>query len=502
MIEKSYAGYVERMRQLADLSNAASLLHWDQEVYLPINGNTSRAGQLATLSGIIYNLQTEPEFVALLNELSINPNLEPEQKKNVELSLKEINRKLLLDRKFVERLTLTSSNAYRAWVTARKENKFSLFAPWLEKIVKLKQEECQKIGFSEHPYDVLIDEYEPGMKTRQLDHLFSSLKPELEKLIQEIRNSPNTSPDTAFAKQFYPAGEQWKVGMDVIGLMGFDFESGRQDISEHPFTISLGLRDVRITTRIDEHNLFEMLWSCIHEGGHGLYEQGFDVADYGLPKAEAASLGIHESQSRLWENHVGRGVAFWNFYFNKLKMAFPAQLESVNENTFYAAMNVIKPSLIRTNADELTYHFHVIIRFELEKGLIDGTLTVADLPARWNELYKKYLQLNVPDDNSGILQDIHWSHGSFGYFPTYSLGSLYAAQFFHQVNIDIPDLQQEIATGNLKSLNAWLQHKVYSKGKHVDSNELCKMITGESININYFIDYASQKYRQLYLSSH
>jgi carboxypeptidase Taq len=280
--------------------------------------------------------------------------------------------------------------------------------------------------------------------------------------------------------------------------MGYDFESGRQDESSHPFTTNFSPEDVRVTTRINVNDINEMIWSCIHEGGHALYEQGLPSEEYGLPSSEYVSLGIHESQSRLWENNVGRSLLYWKANYPKLQNAFPENLKSVNTEDFYKAMNIVKPSLIRTSADELTYHFHVLIRFEIEKALIEGLIEVNELPAYWNQKYKEYLGIEVPNDSSGVLQDIHWSHGSFGYFPTYSLGSFYAAQFFAQAKKEITGLEAEIEKGNMKPLLDWLREKVHRHGKYYSAEELCIAISGEKLNFKYFMDYATKKYTKLY----
>jgi carboxypeptidase Taq len=292
----------------------------------------------------------------------------------------------------------------------------------------------------------------------------------------------------------YPQNLQWEAGIEVLTIMGYDFTKGRQDISTHPFTISIAPDDVRITTRIDENNLYEMMWSCIHEGGHALYEQGISTGSFGTPHSEAASLSIHESQSRLWENHIGRGKSFWIYYFDQLKNRFPEQLKAVQTSTFLNAINQVKPSLIRTNADELTYHYHIIIRYELEKQLIEGSLKVSELKDKWNALYKDYLKIDVPDDVRGVLQDVHWSHGSFGYFPTYTLGSLYAAQFYHSAQQQITDLEQQISKGNMAPLLQWLRKNVHSKGRLFTSEELCEQISGERLNDSYFLEYAKKKF--------
>jgi len=491
-----YSQFETRMREIADLSNAASVLQWDHEVYLPAAGGADRARQVATLSGIIFEKQTAEPFISLLKNLSATESLTWEQKTNVAVTRRHISRKQKLDKNFVEQLSNATSNGYEAWISARKSNDFSVFAPWLEKIVALKKEEAERTGSWDHPYDALLDEFEPGMKTSTLEKLFGEIKPGLESLIKRIEKALQT--DDSFMHGFFEKEKQWNSGLDVLKLIGFDFSSGRQDISAHPFTISLGSKDIRLTTRINEENFHEMLWSCFHEGGHGLYEQGLDKDSCGLPKAEAASLGIHESQSRLWENHIGRGRPFWNYYYPILQKTFPEQFENVSADDFYRAINKVKPSLIRTNADELTYHFHVIIRFEIERELIAGKLSVNEVPQRWNSLCRQYLGIDVPDDASGVLQDIHWSHGSFGYFPTYSLGSFYAAQFYQKAKNDIPDLEAMMSKGDSKPLLDWLRSKIHSQGKLYNSEDLCRKVTSESLNIKYFQEYAEKKYEAIY----
>ena len=280
--------------------------------------------------------------------------------------------------------------------------------------------------------------------------------------------------------------------------MGFDFEAGRQDYSEHPFTTSFSSNDVRLTTRVDEGNYASMLWSCIHEGGHGLYEQGLPDDQYGLPLGSPTSLGIHESQSRFWENCIGRGLDFWKFFYPKLQQRFQGQLGDVSVEDFFNAANRVEPSLIRTEADEVTYHFHVMIRYEIEKALIEGSLDPVDLPARWNEMYYKYLGIKPADDKTGVLQDVHWSHGSFGYFPTYTLGSFYAAQFFAQANKDIVGLDKQVQKGELSALLAWLREKVHIHGRRYNSEDLCERITGQKLNTAFFMKYIQEKYVTVY----
>jgi carboxypeptidase Taq len=286
--------------------------------------------------------------------------------------------------------------------------------------------------------------------------------------------------------------------MEVLKRMQYDFEAGRQDISEHPFTTNFSNADVRVTTRIDENDFSNMLWSCIHEGGHALYEQGLPADEYGLPLGEYCSLSIHESQSRLWENCIGRGLPFWKYNYPLLKESFPEQFGQIGINQFYKAINKVQPSLIRTEADELTYHFHVMIRYEIEKLLIEGSIPTKDIPTYWNEHYQKYLGVVVPDDKQGCLQDVHWSHGNLGYFATYSIGSLYAAQFKAAIQKENPSLEQELASGNNMTTLQWLKQHIYPFGRYYNSEELCLKATGEVLNPAFFINYAKEKYHQIY----
>jgi carboxypeptidase Taq len=320
--------------------------------------------------------------------------------------------------------------------------------------------------------------------------------PKLRGILEKIQRG--TSVDDSFLFKSFDKKKQWDFGMQVIAELGFDFEAGRQDLSSHPFSTSFNKYDVRITTRIDENDFSGMLFSCIHETGHALYEQGLPESEYGLPSGEFASVGVHESQSRLWENHVGRSRDFWKFHFPPAKEKFPEAFDGISEEIFYKAVNKVKPSLIRTESDELTYHFHVMIRYEIEKMLIMGELKTAEIPACWNEQYKKWLGVDVPDDQHGCLQDVHWSHGSFGYFPTYSLGSFYAAQFFAGAKRTDQHLQDKMEKGNTAGLLQWLRQRIHASGRTLNSEEICKKVTGESLNVQYFIDYLLDKYGKIY----
>lgn len=492
----NYLVYKELMRKIADVQYAAGVLNWDQETYMPENGAEMRAQQLSTLSGIAHELSTSEELGDVLNKLSFDASLNEMQKRNIKTSLKNYNDRKKYTTAFVKELSRTISEAFQAWQKAKETSDFKIYAPSLEKLVRLKREECKLLGYTGHPYDALLDQYEPDMKTADLEVLFADVRKQLVAYIQEIASKPQNKDEFMFAH--YDKNKQWQIGIDLLKQMGFDFASGRQDESSHPFTTNFSSKDVRVTTRISENDFHEMIWSCIHEGGHALYEQGLPISEYGLPSGEYISLGIHESQSRLWENNVGRSLNYWKYNFEKLQKAFPEQLNQVSIMDFYKAINIVRPSLIRTSADELTYHTHVLIRFEIEKALIEGSIEVKDLPSLWNKKYKEYLGIEVPNDAKGVLQDIHWSHGSFGYFPTYSLGSFYAAQFYAQVKKEIPELEREIENGNLKPLLGWLREKVHKYGKYYTAEELCIAITGEKLNFSHFMNYAKEKYNRLY----
>ena len=341
-----------------------------------------------------------------------------------------------------------------------------------------------------------MNDYDRGLTVSKVDALFANLKPQLSVLLHKIQNCP--APDDTFLQQHFDKDRQWALGLEILKSMHFDFDAGRQDISEHPFTINFNSSDVRVTTRVDENDFANMLWSCIHEGGHALYEQGLPADEYGLPLSEYCSLSIHESQSRLWENCIGRGLPFWEHHFPIVQTAFPDQFKNISLSTFYKAINKVQPSLVRTEADELTYHFHVMIRYEIEKQLIEGSLKTSDIPEEWNDSYRRYLGVTVPDDKNGCLQDVHWSHGSFGYFATYSIGSLYAAQMYAAILEKEPSVEQALAAGNNKLVHQWLQQHIYPSGRYYSSEELCLKATGQPLNSDFFINYATKKFSGIY----
>lgn len=491
-----YQSYKNITQKAADLQYAGAVLAWDQEVYMPVKGFAFRGRQLATLASQAHEMVTSEAYGSLLEELSGRNDLAEDEAHNVRLSKEDYDKNRKLPVAFVEKLTEQTSNSYNAWLNARNENDYTLYAAELRKMLELKKQQADLYGYADHPYDALLDDFEKGATVALLDPVFERIREYLSGLINKIKAAEQVD-DSVFYHHF-PKQQQWDFSIEVLKKIGYDFEAGRQDISEHPFTTSFAPSDVRVTTRIDELNFASLLWSSIHEGGHALYEQGLPESQYGLPLCSAASLSIHESQSRLWENSAGRSLAFWKYFYPRLQEHFPHQFAGISLDTFFKGMNKVEPSLIRTEADELTYHFHVIIRYELEKALLTGDLGAKDMKAAWNELYHKYIGLVVPDDKQGILQDVHWSHGMLGYFPTYSLGSFYAAQFFEQAMKDINGLQSQIEQGDFSELLQWLRNKIHRYGRQYRSEELCMNITGRGLDITSFIRYIEAKFGMVY----
>jgi carboxypeptidase Taq len=494
--QELYEKYRSKMRIIADVKNANAILQWDQETYLPPKGAGLRGQQISTLSEISHRLFNEEELGHLLQDLLGKNNLSAEQKRNVEKTNEDYLKNKKYTSEFVRKLSEQVNKTFHSWIASRKQNSFSVYEKDLGALIQLKKQEAEILGYEHHPYNALLDEYEKGATVELLDKTFNNILPTLKELLDKILDKPQV--DNSFLRQNFPKQKQWKWGMELIRLLNFDFDAGRQDISEHPFSVSFNKNDVRITTRVDENDFGNMTWSCIHETGHALYEQGLPEQQYGLPLGEACSYSIHESQSRLWENNVGRSKNFWQHYYPLLQTYFPAQFQSISLEQFYKGINKVEPSFIRTEADELTYHFHVYIRYELEKKLLEGSVSAGDIPAYWNEHYKKFLNVIVPNDKEGCLQDVHWSHGSFGYFPTYSLGSFYAAQFFNIVTSRLTGLDIEIQKGNTSTLLNWLRQNIHSKGRFFTSGELCREVSGSGLEVSYFTNYLLDKYVSIY----
>ncbi|HYH63766.1 MAG TPA: carboxypeptidase M32 [Urbifossiella sp.] len=496
----SYAELVRRSKELGVLGSCAAVLGWDQQTYMPTNGAALRGEQMAFLAGLAHGKATDPKVGELLaavegSELTRDPESDPAA--NVRELRRGYDRATKLPAALVEELARVTTAAQQAWQQARAANDFPAFRPHLEKVVALKRQEAQAVGYTDHPYNALLDEYEPGATVAEVREVFAGLTRELVPLIKAIGES-GKKPDRTVLERDFPVERQKVFAEGAAAAFGFDFASGRLDTTAHPFCSGVGPGDCRLTTRYNPRFFPEAFFGVLHETGHGLYEQNLPAEHFGTPVGAACSLGIHESQSRLWENQVGRGRPFWDHFFPRLRQTFPAAIAGVEPDRFYFAVNEVKPSLIRVEADEATYNLHVALRFEIELGLISGDLAVADLPGAWNERFKTMLGLDVPDDARGCLQDIHWSFGGLGYFPTYTLGNLYAAQLMAAARRDLSGLDDDFRRGEFGRLKAWLGEKVHRHGGRYRAGELCRRATGEALTAAPFLSYLNDKFAPLY----
>jgi carboxypeptidase Taq len=487
----------ERMDEVADVRAAIALLSWDQETYMPPKGAVARAEQLATLSALAHRLFTDPELGALLRDAA-DKAANPDDAKLISENLYDYDRATKLPETFVRQFAEAQSQAFNAWLTARKDSDFPAFRPHLEKIVALNRQMADLLGYEGSPYNALLEGYERGTTAAQLTTLFAELRPRQTALVRQLAASPN-QPNLAWLARPWDTQAQWDFSIRVLRDMGYDFEAGRQDKAPHPFTTNFDIGDVRITTRISEDLPFSALMSSMHEGGHALYEQGFLTKDRRTVLASAPSLGIHESQSRMWENMVGRSRAFWHRYTPVFCEYFPGV--AVDEEAIYRAINHVTPSLIRVEADECTYNLHIILRFEIELDLLEGRCNVRDVPELWNAKMAEYLGVEVPDDANGCLQDIHWSHGAMGYFPTYTLGNLYAAQLYESAQKQLGGIESQIAQGEFTPLLNWLREHVHRFGRRKTAVEIVREATGSEPTAAPYLTYLETKYKQLYSCS-
>ena len=495
---------IRELRVITQLRSVAAVLSWDQETYMPTNSAQARADQIALIMSMSHARFISPDFRRSLDTLVDLPtgkvsedNLTPEEVRLLEMTWRDWRRATALPVEFVGELARLTAEAQHIWEKARRRNDFGLLAPLLEKIISMKRDEADYLGYDEVPYDALLDGYEPGMTTEKLQVLFDALRPALVDLVARIQATDFPARHDILARD-YDETIQREFGMDILRDMGYDLTRGRQDHSAHPFTTNFHPSDVRITTRLRRDDLTISLFGTLHEGGHALYEQALDEDYFGTPLCEPVSLGIHESQSRLWENYVGRGRPFWKCYYPRLQERFPGQLKDVSLQDFYAAINAVVPSTIRTEADEVTYNLHIMLRFELEQALINDNVAVDDLPARWNEGLEEYLGIRPENDAEGVLQDIHWSMGAIGYFPTYALGNLYGLQFYEAAKGQIAQLEDKIAGGDLETLRVWLRENIHQVGRAKTADELVRELTGGPLSAEPFIHYLKQKYGELY----
>ncbi len=492
-----------KLLEIHHLKDACALLSWDQETYMPSGGGQARAEQIATLQTLAHESFISSDMEKLLGTYvdlqtgETTSNVDDQSRSLLRETWRDFHRAKKLPSAFVNKLERECSLAQQVWVEARKKNDFTLFLPNLRTIITMKLEETEYLGYTDSPYDALLDEYEQGSTVKKLQPLFSTLRPRLVSLLDRVLNSP-VKPNVSLLAQSFDITKQVAFGETVLRKMGYQFDRGRLDLSAHPFTTAFHPHDVRVTTRVFEQDFQSCLFSCIHEGGHGLYEQGLLPEHYGTALGEAVSLGIHESQSRLWENSVGRSRPFWHHFFPLAQQLFPDQLGKVELDDFYLAINSAKPSLIRVEADELTYNLHIMVRFEIERALIEGQIQTEDLPTIWNEKIQAYLGITPDSDTNGVLQDVHWSFGAFGYFPTYTLGNLYASIFYEQAKQQISDLETGIANGNMIPLKDWLNQRVHRWGRQFTPDELIQLITGQTPTPEPFLNYLDDKFSQLY----
>jgi len=486
----------KRLLEISDLSSALGLLNWDRDVYMPVQGENRRAASIAQLSSIIHNKFISIDSDHLLTNLK--KQLDTKKLKGDDIVIvaetwRIFDRERKLTEQFVSELALTTSKAQGIWVEARKKNDFKLFLPWLTKIINLKRQEAEYVGYAKSPYDALIDTYEPGMTAEKASQILKDLKDFLIPFLKEIKSS-KIKINSKIIEGDFPLDKQIEFNEMIVKAMGFDLTAGRIDTTTHPFAMGLHPQDVRITTRYLQSDLLYSLGSIIHEAGHGLYEQGLPSEHFGTPLAETVSLGIHESQSRMWENLIGKSRPFWKYFYPILQRKFPIPFEKVSFDKFYAILNLVQPSPIRTEADEVTYNLHVILRFEIEKEMIEGSIDLKQLPKIWRAKMKEYFGINVPTDAPGVLQDVHWSAGLIGYFPTYSFGNLYSAQFFTAMRKDIPDIDEKMSRGEFKEIRNWLKKHIHAHGKTYTADRLVEKVTGEPLQSKYFIDYLRSKF--------
>ncbi len=487
--------YSEMMR---DLSSISGLLAWDQETYLPHKGGLARAHQLETLSTIIHSKATSQKLSTLLATLSEELQRNPGQftahdRALITCMTRDFTLAKKLPSSLVSAISKQSSVGLEEWKHARNQNKFEVFVPALTRMVELKKEVAYAYGFTDSPYDALLEEYERDLRAKHVDAIFEDLIVHLTPLIKSLRAKTSTWDKKVFHQEF-DEKTLWSVTMTLLAELGFDLEAGRQDISTHPFTMGVATSDVRLTTRVITDNPLSTILSSIHEGGHGMYEQGIapEIARTRLGMAD--SLVIHESQSRFFENIIGKSPQFWEYFFPVLQTAFPTQLAGTTAHQAWAEVNVIRPSLIRVDADEVTYHLHIAIRAQLEQRMIEGTLAVKDLRDAWNALYKQYLDVDVPDDLLGVLQDIHWSQGLIGYFPTYSLGSFLSVQLSETLHKEHPDFDDDVRNGKFDIIRTWLGDKVHAGGAMSTSGEVSLKLTGKHVSAESFITYVKKKF--------
>lgn len=487
------------LARIADVRAAAALLEWDQETYMPAGAASVRAEQLATLHQLAHEWLISERTGELLEAAAAAVQDLPAEHlavRLVEVVREDYEKARRIPPALVAALARTESEACEAWKQARQEDNYARFAPYLERLLTLNREKAEALGYEAHPYDALLDQYEPGMTAADVQRLFEQLRVHLVPLAQAFSAQPQ--PEHAFLQRYVDPERQWRLNRMLLKAIGFDLQRGRLDASVHPFSTGIAIADVRLTTRIDPHDFTSGLFATLHEAGHGLYEQGIDPVLERTPLADGASLGLHESQSRLWENLIGRSLPFWEYFFPHLQQLLEGVLDDVSLEAFYRAINRVQPSLIRVEADEVTYNLHILLRFELELALLEGNLSVQDLPEAWNEGMQRYLGLQPTTLREGVLQDIHWSQGAFGYFPTYTLGNLMAAQLWRALTAALPEAVICMQQGDFQPILTWLRERIHTYGRAWKAPVLLEQVTGRPLEVEPWLTYIREKYQALY----
>ncbi|HEX6510573.1 MAG TPA: carboxypeptidase M32 [Chloroflexota bacterium] len=490
----------ERLTETTNINRANAVLSWDQHTKMPPGGAPARAEQMATLARISHDLFTSKETGELLRgaaEETADLPYDSDDASLVRVAQRDYERLTKLPTELVAELRRHGAISHEVWAKARQEDDFAAFAPNLAKTIELSRRVAECLGYEDHPYDALLDQFEPGMKTRQVEAIFAELRDGLVPLVAAIAERGRAVDDAVLHQPFDEAAQE-AFSVMAVERFGYDFSRGRLDRTVHPFATNFSVNDVRITTRYEPDFLNPALFGTMHEAGHAMYEQGVSQDLEGTPLARGASLGVHESQSRMWENVVGRGRAFWQHFYPQLQEIFPTQLGSTPLDDFYAAINAVHPSFIRVEADEVTYNLHIMVRFELELALLDGSLSVADAPGAWNDRMQETLGLTPPSDALGILQDVHWSSGLLGYFPTYTLGNILSIQLYEAACRARPTIPDELGTGEFDGLREWLTQQVYRHGRKYEPNELIERATGEPLQSRSYLAYLTEKFSKIY----
>ncbi len=500
-LQKTLAELYKLTKEVTNLHATQAVLEWDERTYMPENGANQRAEMTGQLAGMSHEKFTSPHIDELLSELEgseLTKDPDAPAAVNIRELRRDYDRATKLPQRLVEELAKITSQAQGVWTKGRHSGEFGEFYPLLEKVIALRQEQADAYGYEADRYDAMLEDYEPGSTIADLSELFDKFRPELVEFVKAIGDS-GKQPDISILTRNYPTERQEMFGEMCAAAIGFDFQGGRLDVTTHPFCTGFGPGDTRITTHYDPRRFNNAFFGIMHEAGHGIYDQGLPAEHWGTPMGDSVSLGIHESQSRMWENMVGRSKPFWEHFLPISRCFFPDALSGVKLDDFYFAINDVRPSLIRIEADEVTYNLHIMLRFEMERAFFSGDLKPRDIPGVWNEKFKSYFGIEPPNDAEGCFQDVHWSAGLVGYFPTYTLGNLYAAQFFAKADEELGGLEAMFARGEFKPLKDWLRKNIHQQGRRYPAKKLCEVVTGKPLSHEPMMKYLKEKFSPLYV---